>query len=180
MLTQATMKPANTLSNPSPLSFLAACQPHPDYGKTLGFKGEISGKKLFSMFYKGYSLCVLWNFPILPTGIFIKRALEKFQLLSSPEFSNSEVSPKKLWRIPKHGTPQGAELDTTLATASAYNILPLESSGELLFIPQNPAQAWWVTSVKLSYIWHRPHSLSFLLYQFHMVRSFSSIHTSLY
>ena len=47
--------------------------------------------------------------------------LGKFQVLSSPESSNSEVTPKQLQKIPKCETSQEADLDTTLMTVSAYN-----------------------------------------------------------
>lgn len=47
--------------------------------------------------------------------------LGKLQVLSSPESSNSEVTPKQLQRIPKCETSQEADMDTTLVTVSAYN-----------------------------------------------------------
>ena len=56
------MEPANSLSHPSPPSILAACQPYPDYGGTLGFKGETSHTKKIVLFYKGYCASYMTKF----------------------------------------------------------------------------------------------------------------------
>ena len=122
-LAPGTMEPANSLSHPSPPSILAACQPYPDYRGTLGFKGETSHtkKNCFLYFIKVTVLHTWQNSSKFSSVICIKMTLGKFQVLSSPESSNSEVTPKQLQKIPKWETSQEADLDTTLVTVSAYN-----------------------------------------------------------
>lgn len=87
-------------------------------------RGKLHPKKKKNCFLYFIKVTVLhtWqNSFIFSNVICIKMILGKLQVLSSPESSNSEVTPKQLQRIPKCETSQEADMDTTLVTVSAYN-----------------------------------------------------------
>lgn len=84
-------------------------------------RGKLHTQKKLFYFIKVTVLHTWQNSSKFSSVICIKMTLGKFQVLSSPESSNSEVTPKQLQTIPKWETSQEADLDTTLVTVSAYN-----------------------------------------------------------